>query len=241
MNLAVYTSSGTKSEPQSVHADVFGLEPNPELLNLAYRKYLANSRIAHASTLTRGQVSGGGKKPWRQKGTGRARVGSSRSPIWRHGGVIFGPTGSENFTLRMPLKMRRAAIAQALSGQARDGILVLVKDFKLSEGKTKQASTMLDKLDARGRVLVVLESANELLLRATANLANVTVISYRYLNVYDVLNADKILLEASAVEPIQNWLTTTTEAKANPAKGAANQAATPKATAKAKPVKETKA
>ena len=144
----------------TLNKDVFGLKvENHELVKLAYDAYLANSRSSHAKTLKRGEVRGGGKKPWKQKGTGRARFGSTRNPIWRHGGVAFGRTGNENFTKKISKQAKRQAVCQALSMKNADkAVIVLEKDVKLT-GKTKDAVKVLKDLKLEGKN--VLAVANE--------------------------------------------------------------------------------
>lgn len=185
--------------------EVFGVEvTNHELLKLAYDSYLANNRLASAKTLERGDVRGGGKKPWKQKGTGRARFGSSRNPIWRGGGVVFGPTGNENYTKRLSTTSKRVAVRQALtlSNQAKK---VVVLDLKTT-GKTAEVAKFLtaNKLDRK--VLLVVEEKTPELIRATANIQNVLLISAKYLSVYHILNADHVVLSTKSVPVIKNWL-----------------------------------
>ena len=143
----------------TLNKDVFGLKvENHELVKLAYDAYLANSRSSHAKTLKRGEVRGGGKKPWRQKGTGRARFGSTRNPIWRHGGVAFGRTGNENFTKKISKQAKRQAVCQALSMKNADkAVIVLEKDVKLT-GKTKDAVKVLKDLNSRARMCSQLQT-----------------------------------------------------------------------------------
>lgn len=187
--------------------EVFGVDvPNHELLKLAYDSYLANNRLASASTLQRGEVRGGGKKPWKQKGTGRARVGSIRSPIWRGGGVIFGPRGNENYTKRLSKTSKRVAIRQALS-LANEAKKIIVKDVKTT-GKTAEIVKFLadNKLDRK--VLIVTDEKTAELIRATANLQGVLLISAAYLNVYHILNADHVVLSTKSVPIITDWLAT---------------------------------
>lgn len=146
--------------------DIFGLSvENHELVKLAYDVYLANSRSSHAKTLKRGEVSGGGKKPWKQKGTGRARFGSTRNPIWRHGGVAFGRTGEENFTKKISRSAKQQAVRQALSMKNADkAVVVLPADIKL-DGKTKTAAKILKdlKLDGKNVLAVAAEKTPEVL------------------------------------------------------------------------------
>ena len=189
--------------------DIFGLSvENHELVKTAYDAYLANSRSSHAKTLKRGEVSGGGKKPWKQKGTGRARFGSTRNPIWRHGGVAFGRTGEENFTKKLSKTSKHVAIRQALSMQNADHRVVTIKDFKIENGRTKEAVKNLEaaKADLGAKILLVLPEKDDLTLRATNNLNNVKVVRPTYLNVFDILNADQIIISESSLEILEGWL-----------------------------------
>jgi large subunit ribosomal protein L4 len=204
---ASYSKTGSKHEA-TVRLDgkIFGLEPSHDLIGQAYRTYLAAGRTAGASTLKRGQVSGGGKKPWRQKGTGRARVGSIRVPNWRGGGVVFGPTGNENHTLGLPLRMKRLAIRHALSARAAAGDVVLLEAFNTPEGKVKEAAQLLAKLKFEGKLLLAVSEKTELLDRATRNLAGLQVVRANYLNVFNIMNADKIIFTNDGLEIIKPWL-----------------------------------
>ena len=186
--------------------EVFGVDvPNHELLKLAYDSFLANSRKASATTKTRGEVSGGGKKPWKQKGTGRARFGSSRNPIWRHGGIVFGPRGNENYKLTLTTKSKRVAVAQALT-LANKAKKVEVKDIKTT-GKTAEVAKFLaDNKMAEAKVLIVVDEKTPELMRATNNLPNALVVSAMYLSVYYILNADKIVFNTKAVGVVKEWL-----------------------------------
>lgn len=185
--------------------DIFAVDvKNHELLKLAYDSYLANSRKASATTLQRGEVSGGGKKPWKQKGTGRARFGSSRNPIWRGGGVVFGPRGNENYTKHITTTSKRVALRQALSLSNKAG-KVVVLDF-VPTGKTADAIKFLadNKLDRK--VLLVVDEKTPELLRSTNNIQNILLTRASYLSVYHILNADKIVITPAAVETITAWL-----------------------------------
>lgn len=191
----------------SLNKDIFGLEvENHELVKLAYDAYLANSRSAHAKTLKRGEVRGGGKKPWKQKGTGRARFGSTRNPIWRHGGVAGGRTGEENFTKKIAKNSKRLAIRQALSMKNADKAVITIAEFTIKDGKTKEAVSILDKAGAKGNTLLVVPEKDELTLRATNNIANVKTVRPTYLNVFDIMNADNIVIVEAALPVIENWL-----------------------------------
>ena len=186
--------------------DVFGLSvESHELVKLAYDAYLANSRSSHAKTLKRGEVRGGGKKPWKQKGTGRARFGSTRNPIWRHGGVAFGRTGEENFTKKITRESKKVAIRQALSMKNKEKA-VIIANIKTT-GKTKDAAKSLKDLKLEGKnVLAVFPEKTPEIIRSLNNLANVKAVRATYLNVFDIMNADAIVMTADAVKVAENWL-----------------------------------
>lgn len=193
----------------TLNKDIFGLEvENHELVKLAYDAYLANSRSSHAKTLKRGEVRGGGKKPWKQKGTGRARFGSTRNPIWRHGGVAFGRTGNENFTKKLAKSSKLLAVRQALSMKNADKAVVTIADFAISDGKVKETLKILsdNKVDVNANILLVVPEKNELILRATSNIANLKAVRPTYLNVFDIMNADKIVIVEKALPTINQWL-----------------------------------
>ena len=192
----------------TLNKDIFGLKvENHELVKLAYDAYLANSRSSHAKTLKRGEVRGGGKKPWRQKGTGRARFGSTRNPIWRHGGVAFGRTGNENFTKKLAKSSKLLAVRQALSMKNADkAIIVLDKEVKLT-GKTKDAVKVLKDLKLEDKnVLAVAAEKTPAVLRSTNNLPNVKLVRATYLNVFDIMNADAIVFSEAALKAVEKWL-----------------------------------
>ena len=185
--------------------EIFNVEvANHELLKLAYDSYLANNRLSSATTLTRGEVRGGGKKPWKQKGTGRARFGSTRNPIWRTGGIVFGPRGNENYTKRLSVKSKRVAVKQALS-LANKAKKVVIQDVKTT-GKTAEIAKFLTDNKFDRKVLIVVEEKTPEIIRATANIQNVVLISATYLSVYHILNADHIVLSTKSVPVIKNWL-----------------------------------
>ena len=192
----------------TLNKDIFGLDvENHELVKLAYDGYLANSRSSYAKTLKRGEVRGGGKKPWKQKGTGRARFGSTRNPIWRHGGVAFGRTGNENFTKKLAKNSKRLAVRQALSMKNADKA-VYVLDAKVQlDGKTKTAAKVLKDMKLEGKnVLAVAAEKTPEVLRSTNNLPNVKLVRATYLNVFDIMNADAIVFSNEALKATENWL-----------------------------------
>ncbi len=190
------------AEKTTLPKSVFAVEVrNHELLKLAYDAYLANNRLASATTKQRGEVRGGGKKPWRQKGTGRARFGSIRNPIWRGGGIVFGPRGNENYTKKISKTSKRVALRQALTVKSDK---VLVADIKTT-GKTAEVAKFLKENNLNRRVLIVAEKTDELI-RATNNISEALLVSPMYLNVFDILNADHIVIAPKAIETIENWL-----------------------------------
>ena len=189
-----------------LNKEIFNLTvDNHELVKLAYDAYLANSRSARAKTLKRGEVRGGGRKPWRQKGTGRARFGSTRNPIWRHGGVAFGPTGNENHTKKLSKSAKIQAVRQALSIQHKAKKITTVVDFIAKTGKTKDAIKELG-IETGQRYLVAVPAKTDQILRATGNIPNVKVIRPSYFNVFDILNADKIIITEASLPILENWL-----------------------------------
>jgi large subunit ribosomal protein L4 len=212
MAVNTYTKSGTKATTAAkLDKAVFGVETeNHELLKLAYDAYLANGRGNFAVTKTRGEVRGGGKKPWKQKGTGNARVGSTRSPIWRSGGITFGPTGEENYTKALNVKAKRLAIRQALSIAATDNKISVIEDLVSKEGKTSETVALLKKLDANRRVLLVVNTISPELLQSVKNLKDVKVVQSTYLNVFDTLNADSIVFTNDALAAATTWLAAST-------------------------------
>lgn len=194
----------TTTKKTTLPKEVFAVEvPNHELLKLAYDSYLANNRLASATTKTRGEVRGGGKKPWKQKGTGRARFGSTRNPIWRTGGIVFGPRGNENFTKKLSKTSKRVAVKQALT-LANEAKKISIDDIKTT-GKTAEVAKYLVDKKLDRKVLVVAEKTPELI-RATNNIQMVRLVSPSFISVYDVLNADHIVISAKAIDTIKAWL-----------------------------------
>lgn len=200
----------TKTAPVAkLHKDIFSVEvSNHELLGRSYRAYLANARSAQAVAKKRGEVSGGGRKPWQQKGTGRARIGSNRAPHWRGGGVTFGPTGDQNYTVTIPKSAKKVAVRQALSIQNKEKLVQTFAGLNFKDGKTKEAADFLkkQKADQFNRVLVVVASKDEKVTRAAGNIQSLKVVSANYLNVFDILNADLILISTDSLPVIEKWL-----------------------------------
>lgn len=206
MQAATFTKTGNKAaSATTLDKAIFGQKPSTQLLSIAYNRYLDNLRQNNAQTKTRGLIRGGGKKPWRQKGTGRARTGSIRNPIWRGGGIIFGPTGEENYKTNLSRQQLRTAITQALSAQA--SLVNVIDTFKLAEPKTKLALDLVAKISGSGKVLVVVDSLDQTTDLAMRNLSGVEMVVYTQMTVYQILNADSIIIEKPALEKISQWLT----------------------------------
>lgn len=210
MATPTYKADGSKATSAAkLDAAVFEVVPeNHDLLKHVYTAYLSNGRTRNAVTKTRGLVSGGGKKPWKQKGTGRARFGSSRNPIWRGGGIAFGPTGQENYIKNINVKAKRLAIRQALSLAQEGHKIIIVEDFVATAGKTSAVAGLLAKVGATRRTLIIVDALNNDIVRSTNNLGDVKLIAAKYLNVYDALNADTIIIAKSALAVLSDWLNT---------------------------------
>lgn len=208
MSVATFTKSGAKATtPARLDKAIFGMKvENHQLLKEAYLTYLANGRSNYAKTKKRGEVRGGGIKPWRQKGTGRARFGSSRNPIWTGGGVAFGPTGNENYKRKLSTASKRTALRQALSLAAEADKIKIIETFSCPEGKVKQTLNLLSKIGAIGNTVIVVSEKDTLVERTTNNLSNVNAVQAKYLNVFDVLNADQIVISKKALDIVHEWL-----------------------------------
>tara|TARA_R100000789_G_C2977809_1_gene142566 strand:- start:233 stop:859 length:627 start_codon:yes stop_codon:yes gene_type:complete len=203
--MATTTAAKTADKTVALPKEVFAVEvKNHELVRLAYDVYLSNSRTASATTKTRGEVRGGGKKPWRQKGTGRARFGSSRNPIWRGGGIVFGPLGNENYVKKISTQARRQATRQALTLAHQSG-KIHVMDVKTT-GKTAEIVKFLADNKFTRKTLIAVDEKTPELIRATNNIQNVLLVSTKYLSVYHILNADAIVLSKSSLATLKSWL-----------------------------------
>ncbi len=190
-----------------LHDTVFAAKVNKSLLYLAVKHYRDGLRQGTHATKTRAQVRGGGKKPWRQKGTGRARVGSSRNPLWRKGGVAHGPH-PRSYAFRLPRKMSQGALRSALSDRFASNCIRVVADFSLPSHKTGEFDQVLRKLETRRRLLIVDNGENENLARASGNLQEVKVVTSRGITVYDVLNSRSVVFSRAAIEKLQEGLQT---------------------------------
>jgi large subunit ribosomal protein L4 len=207
MSVPTYTKSGGKASiAAKLDKTVFEVNvPNHELLKQAYLSYLANGRENLAKTKTRGEVRGSTIKPWKQKGTGRARFGSRYNPIWRGGGITFGPTGNENYSHKLPTNTKRVALRQALTTSYEAGKIIVVEEVNF-KGKTVEAVKYFDKIGATKNILLVVDTKSTENTRAVSNLKDTKIVSARYLNVYDILNADSIVVTSKALSSIQEWL-----------------------------------
>lgn len=208
MAVSTVTTSGAKATTAvKLPKSVFAVEiKTHELLKEAYVAYLANGRANLAKTLERGEVRGGGRKPHKQKGTGRARAGSTRSPIWRGGGVTFGPSGNENYSKKISVKAKRTAIRQALTLAAEHKNFIVIEDFAVKDGKTKTAISLLAKLKASSRTLVVVAAKSPELVRSVKNIPEVKLVAANHLNVFDIMNATNIVISKEAVAVVDAWL-----------------------------------
>lgn len=209
MKVDVYTIQGKKTtETAELPADVFEAPVNVDLMHQAYVRQMANARQGTHSTKGRSEVRGGGSKPWRQKGTGRARQGSIRAAQWVGGGKVFTPK-PRDYTQKMPKNMRRAALRSALSVKAGDQEIVVVDDIKLKDGKTKAMAATLNKLVGEGSVLILLPEKNadgDAVARSARNLPNTKTLLATYLNVRDLLGYDKVVMPVKAIDVIAGYL-----------------------------------
>ncbi|KKS26250.1 MAG: 50S ribosomal protein L4 [Parcubacteria group bacterium GW2011_GWC2_42_6] len=205
LSVAVYNQEGKETEKINLPAGIFGLKPKMSLIKQALEAQLANARVIHAKTKGRGEVRGGGKKPWRQKGTGRARHGSIRSPLWKGGGVTFGPTTEKIYAKKINKKMKRQALLMVLSGKARDNELVILDKIELPEVKTKQMDKILNNLtavksDLRKGVLIFLNEEQKDIMRAARNLPRIKTIAVDSLNIMDLLGKKYLIMTKGNIE-----------------------------------------
>lgn len=200
--VSVYDMTGKQTGTLELSADVFGIEPNKTVLHSAVVNYLANQRQGTQSTKTRTEVSGGGKKPWRQKGTGHARQGSTRAPQWTHGGIALGPK-PRSYRFVLPKKMRRLALKSAFSSKVAAEEMLVLDSLTMDEYKTKTIVSMLAALGADKKVLLVLPEKNEKIVCSARNIPGVKTALVNTLNVYDVLNADKFIVVKDAVAQME--------------------------------------
>lgn len=200
--IAVVDKTNRQVSEMELADSVFGIEPNESAVHAVVVNYLANQRQGTQSTLTRGEVSGGGKKPYRQKGTGRARQGSTRSPQWTHGGIALGPKPrSYRYTLNK--KLRRLAMKSVFSAKVQSGDMIVLDDFSMDEYKTKEIAGLLENLGAYRKAMIVMPEKNDYVIKSASNIPGVKTALVNTLNVYDILNADKFIVVKDAVAQIE--------------------------------------
>ncbi len=205
MQLPVYNIQGEQVSEAELRDDIFAAPVNQALMHQALVRQLANARLGTHKTKTRGEVSGGGRKPWRQKGTGRARQGSTRAPHWRGGAIIFGPR-PRSYEQKMPRKMRRAALRSALSVKAASSQVVLLDALELTEPRSKEMLNILQNLKVDSSALILLPHHDEVILRSVRNLPGVRTLVANYLNVRDLLKYDYILMPLASLAVIERFL-----------------------------------
>ena len=200
--IAVLDKNGNEVEKIQLADSVFGIEPNVSVMHDMVKCYLANQRQGTQSALTRAEVSGGGKKPWRQKGTGRARQGSTRAPQWYHGGIVFAPK-PRDYSYTLNKKVRRLAMKSALSSKVRDNEMIVLDSFTMEEYKTKTVAAMLKAIGSEKKALIVLPENDKKVIASASNIPGVKTALVNTLNVYDILNADKFIVLKGAVAQIE--------------------------------------
>ena len=200
--ISIYDMTGKQTGTMELNAEIFGIEPNVAVMHSAVINYLANQRQGTQSTKTRSEVSGGGRKPWRQKGTGHARQGSTRSPQWTHGGIALGPK-PRSYRFALPKKVRRLALKSAFSSKVMADEMLVLESLSLDEIKTKSIVNMLNALGADRKVLLVLPEKDEKVILSARNIPGVKTALVNTLNVYDILNCDKFIVVKDAVAQLE--------------------------------------
>ena len=200
--IQVWNMAGEDVKKMNIKNEVFGIEPNTAVMHAAVVNYLANQRQGTQSTLTRTEVSGGGRKPWRQKGTGHARQGSIRAPQWTHGGVALGPK-PRDYSYSLNKKVKRLALKSALSSKVAENNMIVVDQITMDGYKTKTIVEMLKALNVEGKALIVLPEMDQKVIKSANNIAGVKTAQVNTLNVYDILNCDKFVVVVDAVKKIE--------------------------------------
>ena len=201
-NLPLFNSSGERAGEVEVGPEMFGVEPNEAVVHQVVVAHLAKLRSGSAATKTRGEVRGGGKKPWRQKGTGRARAGSIRSPLWKGGGITFGPQPRDH-SATVPKKMKKLALASALSAKAAVGEIMVVDQLKMSEISTRKLAETLQALDLSGTVLIVLPEVDPIVMKSGSNLPGVEFRIWNQLDTYQVIRSERLLFVKDALSRLE--------------------------------------
>jgi large subunit ribosomal protein L4 len=203
MQIPLYNQKGEKVGQALLPKEIFDVKMSPDLVHQVAVSQMANRRRVIAKTKTRSEVSGGGRKPWRQKGTGRARHGSIRSPIWRHGGIVFGPTNQRVFKQKINEKMRKQALLMVLTAKAKEGFLILLDSLKLETPKTKPMKQIIDKLPARDSRLVAISRKDDTIIRASRNLPETKISLVKNLNVLDLLSFKHLIIEKETIKTLK--------------------------------------
>ena len=201
-NIAVVDMAGKSVGEITLNDAIFGIEPNAVVMHMAVVNFLANQRQGTQSTLTRTEVSGGGKKPWRQKGTGHARQGSTRAPQWRHGGIVHAPK-PRDYSYSLNRKVRQLALKSALSDKVATGDMIVLDELKLDAYKTKTVAECLKAIGAKKKTLVVLADNNNFAVKSIANIAGAKAAQFNTINTYDIINADTLVMVKGAVEKLE--------------------------------------
>lgn len=201
-SVKVYSATGAENGTLELNDSIFGIEPNENVVHLVVVNYLANQRQGTQSTLTRSEVAGGGRKPWRQTGTGHARQGSIRAPQWRHGGIALGPK-PRTYGFDVNKKVKKLAMKSVLSDKVANDAFQVLDDFALSEIKTKEAKKVLDALGSAKKTLVITPEKDEVIYKSARNIAGVKVAPVNAMSVYDIVNADKVVVLKDAVAKIE--------------------------------------
>ncbi|MBQ1679437.1 MAG: 50S ribosomal protein L4 [Oscillospiraceae bacterium] len=202
MTKNVLNMAGNRVGEVELSEAIFGIEPNVSVMHDVVKNHLANCRQGTQSALTRAEVSGGGKKPWRQKGTGRARQGSTRAPQWTHGGIVFAPK-PRDYSYRLNKKVRRLALKSALSAKAQADEIVVIDEIKMDEIKTKTFKQFLDAVKVDRKALIVTAEADEIVVKSSRNIEGVKTTFANLINVYDILNANQLVLDKAALAKIE--------------------------------------
>ena len=205
--IEIVNIKGKKVKDKNLKDNVWGITPNDAVLHNAIVLNMANARQASASTKTRSEVSGGGRKPWRQKGTGNARQGSIRATQWRGGGIVFGPNPNKNYTKKMNKKERKLALKSVLAYKVIDRELIVIDEIKLETNKTREMFNLLSKFNIEyNKVLVVVNELTDNVCLASRNLANVKVVTFDEVNAFDLVSADNMLIEVNALDKLEEVL-----------------------------------
>lgn len=206
VSLNVINQQGEKISTTRLHGEVFNIEPNKQVMFDDIQVYMSNRRQATAKTKKRAEVSGGGKKPWRQKGTGRARAGSSRSPIWVGGGKVFGPTGVQNYRISMNKTAHRLALKSALSAKVAAKQVIVVDKFELDTIKTKSVAEILKAIAVKGKTLLVVSDPSDVLLASARGIEKLIVVAETNVSVYDLVNSETVVFTKDAIKKIEEAL-----------------------------------